>query len=171
MPRPAQENNKLNRRLTCLAISVLLSLPALAEDRITREQIQQVIKATDTAALDRDAAGIAMHLGVAFERTIEFVYQDLMAKVRLDRDEYLAMIDEGWQGISDYDYQRADTAIHISPDGLSGMSYSTVTENMVQDGVKMTSRFREHATYALENGRPVITRVGGHTLLGDTTPN
>jgi len=26
------------------------------------------------------------------------------------------------------------------------------------------------ARFELENGRPVITRVSGHTLLGDTTP-
>ena len=56
------------------------------------------------------------------------------------------------------------------PDGLSGLSHSTVTENMVQDGEKITSKFREYATYELEDGRPVITRVSGHTLLGDTTP-
>ena len=55
-------------------------------------------------------------------------------------------------------------------DGLSGMSHSTVTENVVKDGEKMTSKFREYATYELENGKPVITRVSGHTLLGDTTP-
>jgi len=34
----------------------------------------------------------------------------------------------------------------------------------------MISKFREYATYELENGRPVITQVSGHTLLGDTTP-
>jgi hypothetical protein len=56
------------------------------------------------------------------------------------------------------------------PDGLSGVSQSTVTENTIQDGETMTSRFREYATYELEDGRPVITEVSGHTLLGDTTP-
>ena len=56
------------------------------------------------------------------------------------------------------------------PAGLSGQSHSTITENTIQDGEKITSKFREYATYTLENGRPVITRVSGHTLLGDTTP-
>jgi hypothetical protein len=41
---------------------------------------------------------------------------------------------------------------------------------MVLDGREMTSRFREYATYRLENGQPVITEISGHTLLGDTTP-
>jgi hypothetical protein len=45
-----------------------------------------------------------------------------------------------------------------------------VTEHMIQDGKQMTSKFREYATYELEDGRPVITQVSGHTLVGDTTP-
>ena len=63
-----------------------------------------------------------------------------------------------------------DTEIHIMQDALSGVSHSTITENTVQDGRKMTSRFREYATYKLENGKPVITHISGHTLLGHTTP-
>ena len=161
----------MNRALTGAVLSILLALPAQAADRITEEQIQQVISATDAAALDRDAAGIGAYLGGSFEKIIEFAHEQWMAKVKLDKDKYLKMINEGWADIGEYDYRRDDIKIHIMPDGLSGTSYSTVTENMVQDGMKMTSRFRETAIYELENGRPVITRVSGHTLIGDTTPH
>ena len=160
----------MNRLLIGTVVSVLLSLPAQAADRITDEQIQQVINVTDAAAMNRDVAGIGEYLSDSFEKTIEFVYKKWMAKVRLHKDEYLELIDEGWVNFGEYDYQREDTEIYIMPDGLSGLSHSTVTENMVQDGEKITSKFREYATYELENGRPVITRVSGHTLLGDTTP-
>ena len=160
----------MNRTITGAVLSVLLSVTAQADDQITREQIDAVIAATDAAALERDAAAIGVHLAEAFERVIEFPHKGLMAKVRLDKERYMTLIDEGWAGIGDYDYQRDDTRIHITMDGRSGRSFSTVTENMVQDGMSMTSRFRETATYALENGRPVITQVRGHTLLGDTTP-
>ncbi|MGB5259268.1 MAG: nuclear transport factor 2 family protein [Gammaproteobacteria bacterium] len=160
----------MKRLLTATVLCLWLSLPAQADERITREHIQQVIRATDAAALNRDAAGIGAYLGQSFERIIEFAYKDWMAKIRLDRDKYLEMINEGWQEIGDYSYQRDNIEIHIAPDGRSGLSYSTVTEHMVQDGKEMISRFREHATYELEDGRPVITQVSGHTLLGDTTP-
>ena len=120
--------------------------------------------------MNRDVAGIGEYLSDSFEKTIEFVYKKWMAKVRLHKDKYLELIDEGWVNSGEYDYQREDTEIYIMPDGLSGLSHSTVTENMVQDGEKITSKFREYATYELEDGRPVITRVSGHTLLGDTTP-
>jgi len=168
---PAQENNNMHRTLAATAISVLLSLPAQAADRMTEELIQEVINATDAAAMNRDAAGIGAYLGDSFEKVLEFPYKRWMAKVRLDKDKYLELIDEGWAGIEAYDYQRDDTEIHVDPDGLSGRSYSTVTEYVVQDGAKITSKFREYATYELENGRPVITQVSGHTLLGDTTPH
>jgi hypothetical protein len=151
-------------------VSVVLSLPAQAADRITDEQIQGVIDATDVAAMNRDAAAIGEYLSESFEKIIEFRYKKWMAKVKVPKDKYLELIEEGWSNTGDYDYQRNDTEIHIAPDGQSGLSYSTITENMVQDGVKMTSKFREYATYDLENGRLVITHVSGHTLLGDTTP-
>jgi hypothetical protein len=120
--------------------------------------------------MNRDTAGIGTYLSDSFEKTIEFPYKKWMAKVKLNKDDYLVLIDEGWANTGDYDYQRNNTEIHVMPDGLSGLSHSTITENIVLDGEKMTSKFREYATYELENGRPVITRVSGHTLLGDTTP-
>jgi len=160
----------MNRRLTGIVVSVLLSLPTQAGERITDEQIQQVIDATDMAAMNRDAAGIGEYLSDSFKKIVEFRYKKWMAKVTVRKDKYLALIDEGWASPGNYYYQRDDTEILIMPDGLSGLSQSTVTENIIQDGETMTSRYREYATYELENGRPVITRVSGHTLLGDTTP-
>jgi hypothetical protein len=164
-------DNGMNMRLTACVISVLLAHLSYAADRITAEQIQQVIATTDAAAMNRDTAGIGAYLGETFEKVIEFPHDKWMAKVKINKQEYLALIDAGWETIEKYDYARADTEIHVMPDGLSGLSYSTVTEYLVQDGKEMTSKFREYATYELEGGRPVITQVSGHTLVGDTTPH
>lgn len=161
----------MNKRLTGTVISVLLTLPTQAADRLTKEQIRQVIRATDSAAMNRDATAIGPYLGESFEKVIAFIYKEKwLAKVRLDKVEYLELIDTGWENTEAYDYQRNDTMIHILPDGLSGESYSTIIENFIQDGEKITSKFRESATYELESGRPVITEISGHTLVGDTTP-
>ncbi|MGD8875003.1 MAG: hypothetical protein PVH38_07630 [Gammaproteobacteria bacterium] len=160
----------MKKRLTTALICVLLAFPCHAAERITAEQIQQVMDITDAAAMNRDTAGIGAYLGKAFEKTIEFPYDKWMAKVKINKQEYLTLIDDGWKDIEKYDYQRADTEIHIMPDGMSGLSYSTLTEHVVQDGKEMISKFREYATYELEDGRPVITRISGHTLVGDTTP-
>jgi hypothetical protein len=161
----------MNKRLTGSMISILLAFPSYAADRITAEQIQQVIDTTDAAAMNRDTGGIGAYLGASFEKILEFPHDKWMAKVRINKEEYLALIDAGWTTIEKYDYERSDTEIHVMPDGLSGLSYSTVTENLVQDGKQMTSKFREYATYEMEGGRPVITQVSGHTLVGDTTPH
>ena len=158
------------KSLTVTVLFFLLSFTAHAADQITREQIKQVISATDTAAKDHNTAAIGTYLGNSFERIIEFPHEDQIATVQLNKIEYLQLVDEGWARISYYDQQRDNLKIQIMPDGLSGKSHSTITENIVIDGVKMTSRFREYSTYQLENGRPVITQVSGHTLLGDTTP-
>jgi hypothetical protein len=164
-------DNAMKKRLTGSVISILLAFPSYAADRITAEQIQQVIDKTDAASMNRDTVGIGAYLGASFEKILEFPHDKWMAKVRINKDEYLALIDAGWTTIEKYDYERSDTEIHVMPDGLSGLSYSTVTENLVQDGKQMTSKFREYATYELEGGSPVITQVSGHTLVGDTTPH
>ena len=160
----------MTRSLTVTVLLVLLSFTAHAAGQITREQIEQVISATDTAAMAHNTAAIGTYLGESFERTIEIPHEDQIATVQLDKIEYLQLIDEGWARISYYDQQRDNLEIHIMPDGHSGKSHSTITEYIVIDGIHITSRFREYATYQLENGRPVITQVSGHTLLGDTTP-
>lgn len=153
-----------------MLISVLLTLPAQAADKVTEARIQQVIEATDAAAQARDTAAIGNYLSEAFEKIIEFPHDKWMAKVRIDKHQYLELIDAGWVTAENYDYRREHTVIHIMPDGLTGQSYSTVTENVMQGGEKMTSRYREHAVYTIENGRTLITRISGHTLVGDTTP-
>lgn len=160
----------MTRLLTGTVLSVLLSFQAQAADPITRGHIEYVIDVTDTAAMNRDAAGIGEYLSVSFEKIIEFPHDKWMAKVRIGKEKYLELIAEGWPAIDEYDYQRDNTVIHIMPDGLNGQSYSTITETLSLDGTNMVSIFREHALYTMENGRPVITQISGHTLLGDTMP-
>ncbi len=77
------------RLVTGFMVSVVLSLPAQAADRITDEQIQQVIDATDVASMNRDAATIGEYLSESFEKIIEFRYKKWMAKVKVPKDKYL----------------------------------------------------------------------------------
>jgi hypothetical protein len=151
-------------------IMALLAQPASAAEKITIEQIQQVISATDAAARERNTPGIEKYLGENFEKKLEMRHGKWLATIKVRKDQYLAMIDEGWEDIDEYDYQRDNTVIYIAADGLSGESYSTITETVVNDGESMVSKVREHARYTLEEGTPVITHISGHTLVGDTTP-
>jgi hypothetical protein len=148
----------------------LLSLPLIAEETITREHIQQVIEVTDAAARQHDTAGIGEHLSENFLKVIEFPHKKWMVKVRLDKEQYLDLVAEGWPTVEDYTYQRGDTVIYIQADGQSGHSYSTIIETLTLDGTPRVSKYREHAVYALEGGRAVITEISGHTLVGDTMP-
>mgnify|MGYP001817191001 CR=1 FL=1 len=160
----------MTRLPTIIVLGILLSFQTQAADPITREHIQQVIDITDAAARNRDAAGIGEYLSTGFERIIEFPHDKWMAKVRIGKDKYLELIAEGWPTIEEYDYRRDATVIHVMPDGITGQSYSTITETLSLDGTRRVSIFREHALYTMENGSPVITQISGHTLLGDTMP-
>ncbi len=158
----------MKKPITAAVLTLLLSFQAQAADPISRGQIQQVMDVTDAATRNHDTIGIGKYLSEDFERIIEFIHDKYLAKVGIDKKKYLALIDEGWPTLEQYDYQRRDTSIQVMPDGSSGQSYSTITETLSLDGTKMVSIYREHAEYALENGKPVITQITGHTLLGDT---
>ena len=159
----------MNRLLTGTVLTVLLSFQAQAAEPVTREHIQQIVDITDAATKNRDTAGIGEYLSETFQRVIEFTHNDkYTARVRIDKKKYLELIEEGWPTLEEYAYQREDTSIHIMPDGSSGQSYSTLTETLSLRGTRMVSKYREHALYALEDGKPVITHISGHPLLGDT---
>ena len=83
----------MTKSLTVTVLLVLLSFSAHAADQITREQIKQVISATDTAAMDHNTAAIGAYLGNSFERIIEFPHKDQMVTVRLNKIEYLQTVD------------------------------------------------------------------------------
>jgi hypothetical protein len=89
---------------------------------------------------------------------------------RINKQQYLKIIDEGWEKTSQYQYERKDVVITLSPEGDSGESFSTVVETFVIDGREMVSKIREYAHYALEDGRPVIVNIDTQTLVGDNTP-
>lgn len=132
--------------------------------------IQEVINATDAASLNRDTAAIGAALGSNFYRYIEVPSDGVPAAARITKQQYLKIIDEGWKKTSQYQYQRKDVVINLSPDGDSGESYSTIVENFVIDGNEMVSKIREYARYELEDGRPVIVNIDTQTLVGDSTP-
>jgi hypothetical protein len=158
------------KSIAAASIATLVSLYAFAAGPLTAEQIQQVIDATDAAAMKRDTQGIGKYLSEHFEKIIEVPYQGWTASMKLDKNEYLDLIDQGWENMEKYSYQREATVINIAADGLSGESSSTITETVVIDGETRVSKVREYAQYALENGTAVITTIGGHTLVGDSMP-
>lgn len=157
------------RMLAGAALAVLLPLHTVTAQEMTVEQIREVIEATDAAARARDTQGIGRHLSKNFEKQIEVPDGQWLATAKIDKEKYLALIDRGWKSLDKYSYWREDTVIHIAADGLTGESASTITETSVIDGEKSVSKVREYARYAFENGRPVITHIQGHTLVGDTT--
>jgi len=159
------------KAIAAASIVLLVSCRALAAGPMTVEQIQQVIDAADAAAIRRDTQGIGEYLSERFEKTVEIPYRGGTAATKLDKRQYLDLIDKGWADMEAYSYRREDTVINVATDGRSGESSSTITETVVIGGETRVSKVREYARYALENGKPVITAIDGHTLVGDTMPD
>ncbi len=143
---------------------------AHAEGELTREMIRALMESTDKASMQRDTAAIGAALGSGFYKYIAIPAEPLPATARMNKQQYLEMIERGWKNTGSYQYRREDVTINLSPAGDSGESFSTVIERFDIDGRAMLSKVREYARYGLENGRAVIVNIDSQTLVGDSTP-
>ena len=159
------------RKLSLLLLSIALaSFSALAGEIITTEQIREVIQATDKAAVNRDAQGVGAYLGEGFFKNIEVPLEGMPLVSRINKVQYLELIEKGWQSVEQYSYLRKDVVINVAHDGSSGESNSTIIETIRTEDKDVTSKVREYARYEMENGQPVIVNIESMTLVGDTTP-
>jgi len=145
---------------------------ANAAEKLTIEQIRQLMAATDAAASRRDTAAIGACLSRTFARNVDLSDTQPGYSFTVDREHYLSMIDAGWKKLDDYEYKRDDTSISVAEDGLSAQSRSTITEETRTGGRRSVARTREYAEYAIEDGKPVITSIESFDLVvgpGDTS--
>jgi len=153
-----------------LAIALLFSTQVFADQIMTADMVRQVIEATDVAAKQRDTQAIGVHLGSDFFKYIDLPYDDVPLAIEMNKQQYLEHIDQGWGKLEAYQYVRQGIVINIARDGQSAESFSTITETFKVDGKEMISKVREYASFVFENGQPIIIRVEGIVLTGDTTP-
>ena len=153
-----------------LAIALLFSTQVFADQMMTADMVRQVIEATDVAAKQRDTQAIGVHLGSDFFKYIDLPYDDVPLAIEMNKQQYLEHIDQGWGKLEAYQYVRQGIVINIARDGRSAESFSTITETFKVDGKEMISKVREYASFVFENGQPIIIRVEGIVLTGDTTP-
>lgn len=153
-----------------LAIALLFSTQVFSDQKMTADMIREVISATDVAAKQRDTQAIGAYLGSNFFKYIDLPYDDIPLAAELNKEQYLEHIDKGWGKLESYQYVREGVVINIARDGQSAESFSTITETFKVGGQEMISKVREYASFVFENGKPVIIRVEGITLTGDTTP-
>ncbi|MFC1774614.1 hypothetical protein ACFL3A_14925 [Pseudomonadota bacterium] len=153
-----------------LAIALLFSTQVFADQMMTADMVRQVIEATDVAAKQRDTQAIGVHLGSDFFKYIDLPYDDVPLAIEMNKQQYLEHIDQGWGKLEAYQYVRQGIVINIARDGQSAESFSTITETFKVDGKEMISKVREYASFVFENGQPIIIRVEGIVLTGDTTP-
>jgi hypothetical protein len=156
--------------VSCIIGAFLCSSQAVADARITTEQVRQLMAATDIAAEHRDAQGIGACLGQNFFKYIDVHRDNDTATARINKEQYLQLIEQGWDQVQNYAYERRDVVVNVAQDGSTAESFSTVVESFTVAGKEMVSKVREYASYELEDGRPVIVNIDSQPLVGDTTP-
>ena len=167
---PAESRKVVRPIIHAIIAAMCLSFEVIADEQITTDQIRKIITETDAAAEHRDVSGIGKYLSDRFLKNIQVPAEKWLASVKIDKDQYLAMIAQGWDTVDEYSYERENTVIIIAPDGSSGESHSTLTQTVIINGKKTVSKIKEYAHYELEDGRPMITTIEGQMLNAETTP-
>ncbi len=131
------------------------SAPGLTENRITA-----VLEKLDRAANERDVEGILMHIApdAVLHVSVEGPQQTPQRLV-LTRDQYGAILQQGFDVADDYGFLRRTNRIQVAPDGQRAEVESRTLENTTTGGRTTQAESVETTTIELRDGRPMITKL------------
>jgi hypothetical protein len=147
--------------LLCATASLSEAIAATA--RITEAQIHQILEAIDAAASRKDAEGIVRHFARDCIIRLDMPGPHGRQVLRVDREAYATTLKESFSTVTGYKYRRAETTIHIAPDGRSARVTGRIFEAItVQD--RIIEAVTEHAAiFELRSGEVFITSL--HTTF------
>ncbi|MEW6323867.1 MAG: nuclear transport factor 2 family protein [Nitrospirota bacterium] len=144
---------------------LLLTAPAAsAQSPITEPQVQALLQTLDQAAQSLDTDALMTHFADDAVVTLVVPGPDGHQTFRWDKEEYARQLDEGYQEIEEYRFERTDTAIQIAPDGRSARVTATMTETIRMRGQRIYAVTQDDARLELRQGRLMVTRLDGVVL-------
>jgi len=145
-----------------VVVGVMLSVFAFAQD-LNREQVMDVVNRVDAAAEVRDAAAVGDALATDVKITINVDYMGQPQVMHATKNEYVAMLREGWAMYSEYKFEKSN--LNIELEGSKAYVTADVYETMVLQGHRLTGTTKENAVIELVDGKALITQIVGHSKI------
>ncbi len=145
-----------------LVIYTMASLAATASE-LTEESVKAIIAKADNAASTLNANGIS---NVMSKNAIIVMNINMKGKehvLKPSKQEYIAMLQQGWSTYKNYKYTKSDVVIKI--EGKKALVTANVKESMTVQGQNVSGESKEELTIELVNGKPLITKVIGYTSM------
>ena len=130
---------------------------------LTEDTVKQLISRIDKAVNSQNATALAEELSanasIKFNVTMKGRKQAMTASKR----RYISMLKQSWAQYSDYKYSRSNVTIDIKNN--KALVSAIVQESIVFQGQNLSGSTKEEVTIELVNGKPLVTKVIGHTRL------
>ncbi len=132
-------------------------------DGLTEEIVKTVLFETENAVKNMDADRLSDALSDDVIIVINMNMQGQNQVIRPSKQEYIAMLKQGWSMVKNYKYNTSILKIDIQ--GNKAIVTTDVSESMTIQGRNMTSETNEELTIELINAKPLITKVVGHISM------
>lgn len=128
---------------------------------ITKEDVMQVIAKIDSAIDSENAKALGNELSEDVDITLNFIEQGEEKVMKLSKEDYLLLLEQGWSQFSDYSYRRSDLKIDLQ--GAKAFVTATVHEKMIIQEQEYSGKSHEETTIELIDGEPRVTAVVGYS--------
>ncbi len=145
-----------------LAFSLFASAISFASD-LTEESVKSLLSKIDNAVANLNAAEVSKALSDNVIITINITMQGQTQVMRPSKQEYIAMLEEGWSMYENYKYRKSNVKIKIQ--GSKAFVSADVRESMTVQGQNIAGESKEEITIELINGKPLITNMVGYTSM------
>lgn len=113
--------------------------------RITTAQVQSLLESVDSSVNERNVKDVHDALSEGVVITLKVPTPTGQQVMMMDRAEYTAALKQGWTSASEYSYERKNSSITISEDGMTAVVTYEVHERASFGGKTMHSVAKETA--------------------------
>ncbi len=130
---------------------------------LTEEAVKNLISKVDSAVNALNVQGVADALGSDVEIIMHISSQGQSQVIRPSKQEYLAMLEQGWAMFTDYKFSRSNLVIEMQ----ENKAFVTVDtrESMIFQGQKISGQSKEEFTIEIVNGAPLVAGVITHSSM------
>lgn len=125
--------------------------------KLTKTDVEKLIETLDQAVNDLDVSAVGSILSDNVEVVMDISSQGNTQTMKINKQQYLAMLEKGWSAFDDYSYKRTNLKIDIQ-DTKALLTFN-VEEKMTVQGQKIEGTSKGEATVKMIGGKPLFTKM------------
>lgn len=155
---------KLHLYIYFLFTYIMVTVNAHAEN-LNEKYIHEFLVAVDEMSVNKNVAGIGEFLSDDVVITMHISVLGNLQTHTANKEQYLAMLAQGWEIAENYKYSRKGVEIKYLDEGKKALITATVYESMIVEGTAIRSTSTEAVIVERQNGKTLIIKMTGETSM------